>query len=359
VNSLEKGIIVENEKEGCIVERGEYKGKPLLVIKRDENDKYPFSFGISKAKMIVENFEEIKKFVQENSWFCKGLGEEISMNIFVGNMAFTVTEEDVLKLFEAYGTVSSAVIVMEKKGKKSRGFGFVDMPDPAQAQAAIAALNAKEWMGRPLNVSQAREKTEEERTAEALERKRLKRQKRNEERARENDSAEGAQKEAWFTAVTQKTGGYKGGRRTKSYARKVVGAQEPMAKPPWKKHAATHARAHTPPYVRQGKEYSRPAHKSVRGPKPWQKAEGPALGARPPWKRSEGAASGARPPWKRAEGAASGARPPWKRAEGAASGARPPWKRAEGGPAKPWQKRSDRPTRAPRASFRPRAAQRQ
>jgi len=50
-----------------IVERSEYKGNPLLVIKRDENDKFPFSFGLAKAKMILENIDEIKKFVEEVS----------------------------------------------------------------------------------------------------------------------------------------------------------------------------------------------------------------------------------------------------------------------------------------------------
>jgi len=49
-----------------MVERSEFKGKPVLILKRDENDKYPFAFGISKAKMIVENLEEIKRFVEEN-----------------------------------------------------------------------------------------------------------------------------------------------------------------------------------------------------------------------------------------------------------------------------------------------------
>lgn len=50
-----------------MIEKSEYKGKPIIVIKRDEEDKYPFSFGISKAKLILENLEEIKKFVEENS----------------------------------------------------------------------------------------------------------------------------------------------------------------------------------------------------------------------------------------------------------------------------------------------------
>lgn len=50
-----------------IAERSEFKGKPMLVLKRNEEDQYPFSFGISKAKLILEGIEEIKKFVEENS----------------------------------------------------------------------------------------------------------------------------------------------------------------------------------------------------------------------------------------------------------------------------------------------------
>ena len=49
-----------------MIERSEFKGKPVLIIKRDENDKYPFAFGLTKAKMILENLEEIKRFVEEN-----------------------------------------------------------------------------------------------------------------------------------------------------------------------------------------------------------------------------------------------------------------------------------------------------
>jgi len=51
----------------AIVERTEFKGNKILVLKRDENDKYPFSFGKGKAKLIVENIEEIKKFVEETA----------------------------------------------------------------------------------------------------------------------------------------------------------------------------------------------------------------------------------------------------------------------------------------------------
>lgn len=49
-----------------IVEKTEYKGQPVLILKRNENDRYPFSFGMTKAKMILEAIEEIKKFVEEN-----------------------------------------------------------------------------------------------------------------------------------------------------------------------------------------------------------------------------------------------------------------------------------------------------
>lgn len=49
-----------------MVEKSEYKGKPILILKRNEDDKFPFSFGLSKARLILENIEEIKKFVEEN-----------------------------------------------------------------------------------------------------------------------------------------------------------------------------------------------------------------------------------------------------------------------------------------------------
>ena len=50
-----------------MIEKSEFKGKPIIILKRNEDDKYPFSFGLSKAKLILENIEEIKKFVDENS----------------------------------------------------------------------------------------------------------------------------------------------------------------------------------------------------------------------------------------------------------------------------------------------------
>lgn len=79
------------------------------------------------------------------------------MNIFVGNLSFLATENDVKGVFEAFGIVSS-VRIKKKSGKNSRGFGFVSMPDELQAQAAIVALQNKEFMGRVLSVSMERPK---------------------------------------------------------------------------------------------------------------------------------------------------------------------------------------------------------
>lgn len=62
----EDGTYVK-KKGGEMVERSEFKGKPVLILKRDENDKYPFSFGLGKARLILENLEEIKKFLAEYS----------------------------------------------------------------------------------------------------------------------------------------------------------------------------------------------------------------------------------------------------------------------------------------------------
>ena len=79
------------------------------------------------------------------------------MNIFVGNLSFLATENDVKGIFEAFGVVST-VRIKKKSGKNSRGFGFVSMPDELQAQAAMAGLQGKEFMGRPLSVSIERPK---------------------------------------------------------------------------------------------------------------------------------------------------------------------------------------------------------
>jgi RNA recognition motif-containing protein len=85
------------------------------------------------------------------------------MNIYVGNLSFDVTEEDLRQAFEPYGQVESATVVKDKFSGQSRGFGFVEMPTKAEATAAISGLNGKDLNGRTLNVNEARPRTENRR----------------------------------------------------------------------------------------------------------------------------------------------------------------------------------------------------
>lgn len=82
------------------------------------------------------------------------------MNIFVGNLARDVTEEDLLTAFGTYGRVARATVLKDKFSGEPRGFGFVEMEAKTEAQAAINGLNGKELKGRALNVNEARPKTE-------------------------------------------------------------------------------------------------------------------------------------------------------------------------------------------------------
>lgn len=77
------------------------------------------------------------------------------MNIFVGNLPFGVSDGDLRQAFEAHGQVTSANVILDKFTGKSRGFGFVEMPNDAEAKAAIAGLNNKDLQGRPIRVNEA------------------------------------------------------------------------------------------------------------------------------------------------------------------------------------------------------------
>lgn len=82
------------------------------------------------------------------------------MNIYVGNLSFETTEEDVRGAFEAFGQVESVKLITDKYSGESRGFGFVEMPSKDEAQAAISGLNGQELKGRALNVNEARPRSE-------------------------------------------------------------------------------------------------------------------------------------------------------------------------------------------------------
>ncbi|PIP19349.1 MAG: hypothetical protein COT38_05185 [Candidatus Omnitrophica bacterium CG08_land_8_20_14_0_20_41_16] len=215
------------------------------------------------------------------------------MNIFVGNLSFDVNEGGVKKLFEGFGNVASVVILMrkEKKTPKSRGFGFVEMPDEQQALAAIAALNGKEFMARILNVDRARPKGQKAMvwlpiakakaeahrvTVEAEQYKHLAlKVPRPDGRAGIPPSAVDRQ-----VRPSGRPGTYKGGRRTHSYMKRrgLAGMREEVK--PRKGSQGN------PMRWRKKKDKPRPWQKSASERKPWEKAES-GLEAKP-WKKPTG-----------------------------------------------------------------------
>jgi len=80
--------------------------------------------------------------------------------LYVGNLAYTVSDSDLLRMFEPHGTVQSAQVIMDRDTGRSKGFGFVEMGSDQEAQAAIQALNGTEVEGRALTVNEARPKPE-------------------------------------------------------------------------------------------------------------------------------------------------------------------------------------------------------
>ena len=82
------------------------------------------------------------------------------MNIFVGNLSRDVTEEDLQSAFAAFGKVDTVAVIKDKFTGEPRGFGFVEMANKAEAQAAIAGLNGKQLKGQSINVNEARPRTE-------------------------------------------------------------------------------------------------------------------------------------------------------------------------------------------------------
>ena len=80
------------------------------------------------------------------------------MNIYVGNLHFNVSEDELRKAFEEYGEVASVKIISDKYSGRSKGFGFVEMLNDNEAKNAIDSLNGAEIKGRAVNVNQAREK---------------------------------------------------------------------------------------------------------------------------------------------------------------------------------------------------------
>jgi RNA recognition motif-containing protein len=82
------------------------------------------------------------------------------VNIYVGNLSYEVTEEDLKEAFEVFGEVETAKVIKDNYSGRSKGFGFVEMSDKAKAESAIEGLNGKELKGRTLNVNEARPRSE-------------------------------------------------------------------------------------------------------------------------------------------------------------------------------------------------------
>jgi len=78
------------------------------------------------------------------------------MNILVGNLNWATTEVELAQLFEAYGSVASCQLITDRDTGRSRGFGFVEMPDDAEAKEAVTDLHGMTLRGRPLTVTEAR-----------------------------------------------------------------------------------------------------------------------------------------------------------------------------------------------------------
>ena len=78
------------------------------------------------------------------------------MNIYVGNLSYGMSEDELRNAFGAFGEVSSVKILMDRETGRSRGFGFVEMPNKSEAETAIAQLNGKDVGGRALRINEAR-----------------------------------------------------------------------------------------------------------------------------------------------------------------------------------------------------------
>jgi len=85
------------------------------------------------------------------------------MDIYVGNLAYATSDDDLRNLFSSYGSVASARVCMDRMTGRSKGFGFVEMPNSDEAQAAIAAINGRDIDGRALRVNESQPKPREER----------------------------------------------------------------------------------------------------------------------------------------------------------------------------------------------------
>jgi len=94
----------------------------------------------------------------------EGLGVTV-ISVYVGNLPYDTTEEQVVELFKQFGVVDRATLVKDRETGRPRGFGFVEMPNDDEARKAIEALSGKEYEGRPLTVNEARNRSSQRNSA--------------------------------------------------------------------------------------------------------------------------------------------------------------------------------------------------
>jgi RNA recognition motif-containing protein len=111
---------------------------------------------VYRSKIMPENQRHVSTGTNSSSRILR----KNRMNIYVGNLPYSIDRDELRGIFEQYGEVSAASVVSDRETGRSKGFGFVEMPDAAQAQAAIEALNGTEIGGRKAVINEARPREE-------------------------------------------------------------------------------------------------------------------------------------------------------------------------------------------------------
>ena len=102
-------------------------------------------------------FAGFMRWILEGAGLCSAtISWNRAMNIYVGNLAYSVTDDELRAAFAAFGEVSSATVIMDKMSGRSKGFGFVEMPNQEDAEAAIKAIDGSDLNGRTAKVNEAR-----------------------------------------------------------------------------------------------------------------------------------------------------------------------------------------------------------
>ena len=255
------------------------------------------------------------------------------MNIFVGNLSFEAKEIDLQRVFMAFGLVTSVAIVMEKKGKKSRGFGFVEMPDEQEALAAIAQLQGKEILGRPINVMPALSKEPRSQPVGKKNKYSSGVADDNPEGFRQGYKKTNSRHDPSF----KRTGKYKEGRRSLSYVkqRRDSGITTPVPERKYKPN---------PMRWRKKPRSEAPFAKSEGELKPWQRPQTESN----PWKKPKAKSissekpEGELKPWQRPQGESKS----WEKSRGGSrlgikseSSKLKPWNKTENATvSRPWKK---------------------